>query len=105
MKLSRLQQFILKESYNSRNYRISRENFLSYYDNKVGPKKELFAKIITGSLENMIDKGLAIGYGRRTPEKWFIEEIRLTESGVKQARHLLGEQLLLPMKKSKTTNN
>jgi hypothetical protein len=52
---------------------------------------------MTKSLERLIDKGLMIGYGRRTPEKWFIDEIRLTDVGKKAARKLLGQQQKLPL--------
>lgn len=99
MRLSGLQKFILMQCYNSRNYRAKREGFLEFYKNSLTAKKELQIKIITGSLESLIDKGLAIGYGRRTPKKWFIEELKLTDKGIKQTRNLLGLQLSLPIKK------
>ena len=99
MRLSGLQKFILMQCYNSRNYRAKRERFLEFYENSRTAKKELQTKIITGSLESLIDKGLAIGYGRRTPEKWFIEELKLTIRGIKQVRNLLGQQLSLPIRK------
>ena len=57
---------------------------------------------ITKSLERLIDKGLMIGYGRRTPKKWFIDEIRLTPAGTKTARRLLGEQQKLPFRTIRT---
>ena len=53
---------------------------------------------ITKSLERLIDKGLMIGYGRRTPEKWFIDEVQLTPAGRRAARITLGEQQRLPLK-------
>ncbi len=99
MRLSGLQKFILIQCYNSRNGRAKREKFLEFYENSLRVKKELQIKIITGSLESLIEKGLAIGYGRRTPEKWFIEELKLTDKGIKQTRDLLGRQLCLPIRK------
>jgi hypothetical protein len=57
--------------------------------------------VVTKSLESLIDRGWLIGYGRRTPKKWFINEIRLTAAGRKLARKLLGEQLRLPLKRKK----
>ncbi|MBI4092459.1 MAG: hypothetical protein HY420_00885 [Candidatus Kerfeldbacteria bacterium] len=61
--------------------------------------------VVTKSLESLIDKGLMVGYGRRTPKKWFIDEIRLTPSGRKLARKFLGEQLALPLNKSRKKNS
>jgi hypothetical protein len=37
----------------------------------------------------------------RTPKKWFIKEIKLTASGLKTAKKLIGEQLSLPLRKKK----
>lgn len=52
-------------------------------------------KIITRSIERLIDRGLLNGYGMRTPEKWFISEIGLTQEGKKQARQIFGKQAKL----------
>ena len=70
-----------------------------YEKQKTKPKPEDQQNIITKSLERLIDKELLIGYGRRTPHKWFIEEIKLTRKGKKLAKKLLGEQQVLPFKK------
>lgn len=99
MRFSPLQKFILLTTYNARGYRIKRDSFLVYFqEGKSKAKAEIQAKILTGSLENLIDKGLMIGFGRRTPKKWFLEEVKLTEVGIKQTRKLIGEQMELPIK-------
>jgi len=79
-------------------YRMDRNGLIRFYKNKKKPKKSLQAKIITVSIERMIERGLLVGYGVRTPRKWFIKEIRLTKEGIKLAKKLLGEQMKLPLK-------
>jgi hypothetical protein len=98
MRLSHLQKFILKKCYNRKGYKLNRKVLLSFYDKDAKAKKELHAKIITGSIESLIDKELLIGYGVRTPHKWFIREIKLTDKGIRAVRKLLGEQLKLTLK-------
>lgn len=91
MRLSSLQKHILKQCYfakrSSRVLRKKAENFF------VNPK----TKIVTRSLERLIDRGLLIGYGERTKEKWFISEIKLTPLGRKVAKGLFGTQEMLPL--------
>ena len=98
MRLSKLQKYILKKCYNQKDYHLSREVLLGFYDHKETPRKNLQVKIITQSIESLIDKELMIGYGVRTPHRWFIKEIKLTDKGVKLTRKLFGEQLSLPIK-------
>ncbi len=101
MRLSKLQQFILKET-RAVGGRVDRGIFLRYYKAVAQkPSQELQTKIISKSLLRLIDKGLLVGYGRRTPEKWFIESVALTAAGRKQAKLLLGQQQTLPLKKSR----
>lgn len=90
MRLSALQRYILRECYQSGKARVSRQRFTTFYQSKKLPKDAVDS--ITKSLERLIDKGLMIGYGRRTPEKWFIEDVRLTPTGRKVARTTLGQQ-------------
>jgi len=99
MRLSKLQQYILKACFNVKGYRISREVLLDFYNETAKSKKELRAKNITQSIESLIDRELLVGYGLRTPHKWFITEIKLTELGLKKTKKLIGEQLALPLKK------
>ncbi|PIR94297.1 hypothetical protein COT97_02300 [Candidatus Falkowbacteria bacterium CG10_big_fil_rev_8_21_14_0_10_39_11] len=100
MRLSQLQKFILLKGYYRKGQKLSRNVFINFYkNNKSQAKKEMQQKIITGSIESLIDKELLIGYGRRTPHKWFIEQVKLTDKGIKEALKLLGEQKQLPFKK------
>jgi len=99
MRLSQLQKFILRSVYSARN-KVKRNIFLKFYDKqKKKPKKEDQQGSVTRSMESLIKKGLMIGFGRRTPEKWFIEEVKLTSKGKKQIKKLNGKQQVLPFKK------
>jgi len=81
---------------------MHRDRLIKFYGNvQVAPKSEIQTKIITRSLESLIDKGLMIGHGLRTTHKWFIKEIKLTLKGKKEAKKLLGEQMTLPLKTRK----
>lgn len=105
MRLSSLQKFILLECLNSKTGKISRLHLNKFYDKiKKRPKNELVTKIITKSIERLIDKGLMVGFGKRTPHKWYIKEIRLSLKGRKIAKKLLGEQMPLPFKHRSTRN-
>ena len=63
------------------------------------PKVEMMTKIITQSIERLIDKELLVGFGERTSHKWFIKEIKLTDFGRRQTKKLLGEQMSFNFKK------
>ncbi len=100
MKISKLQKFILVTAYTNRAKKITRRGFDKFYkDQKKKPKKDDVKNIITKSIERLIDKEMLIGYGRRTPHKWFINDIQLTVKGRKTAKKMLGEQQKLPFKK------
>ena len=96
MRLSSLQKYILINLLGSKG-KSKRNQLLRFYDKqKNPPKKEDQQGIMTKSLERLIGKGLMIGYGRRTPEKWFINEVSLTAKGKKETRKLMGQQQRLP---------
>jgi len=98
MRLSKLQRYILVLSLGSK-IKKSRKGLEKFYQNqKEKPKNEDVQNIITKSLERLIDSELLIGYGRRTPHMWFIDEIKLTKKGRKQAKKFLGEQQVLPFR-------
>jgi len=99
MSLSRLQKFILIKCYNSKSFRVNRIGFLSFYSNQGRAKADMRTKIITSSIESLIDRELMTGYGVRTAHKWFIREVSLTDKGKKVARKLFGEQMRLPLPK------
>ncbi|MEA1980819.1 MAG: hypothetical protein U9N54_07585 [candidate division Zixibacteria bacterium] len=98
MRLSQLQKYILLSTYGAKK-KIKRVGLLKFYDKqKNKPKKEDQQGIVTRSIESLIEKGLMIGFGRRTPEKWFIEEVKLTGKGKQQVKKFFGEQQVLPFK-------
>ncbi len=96
MRLSALQRYILRECYQSKQKLIPRQPFTKFYPTKT--KHAVVVNSITSSLERLIDKGLMIGFGRRTPEKWFIESVRLTPLGRRMAKQTFGQQQKLPLK-------
>lgn len=101
MRFSALQKYILVECYRSNAYRFDRSMLLDFYrlDSKV--KETLRTKIITGSIESLIDKELMVGYGVRTPHKWYIRDIALTDKGKKFTKKMLDKQMTLPLKNKK----
>jgi len=101
MRLSQLQKYILLSIYGTKGKFKRNQLFRFYNKQKKSPKKEDQQGIITKSLERLIDKGLMIGYGRQTPEKWFIDEVRLTSRGKREAKKLFGQQQALPLRLKK----
>ena len=102
MRLSHLQKFILLECLESKTGRISRTRLNKFYESqKKKPKDEMITKIITKSIERLIDKEMLVGFGERTKYKWFIKDIKITRQGKKQAKKLLGEQLKLKFRNKK----
>ena len=102
MRFSLLQKYILTELYASKVKVYSRAGMKRFYNLKtLKPKQGDRQSIITKSLERLIDKGLLIGYGRRTPHKWFISEVKLTSLGRRSAKELLGQQQPLPLQARK----
>jgi hypothetical protein len=92
MRLSALQKYILRQGYFEKK-RLSRAKLNGFYSNqKNPPKKEDQTNIITKSIERLINKGLLVGYGVRTTEKWFIKEVRLSRKGRREGKELLGKQ-------------
>jgi hypothetical protein len=102
MKLSDLQRFIIKKVYLKGKGRVPRILFVDFYNHKKSvPTKKMQINIITQSLERLIEKGLVIGYGKKTQEKLFIETIQLTVGGKKVVKELLKKQTPLPFPKKK----
>ncbi len=101
MRLSTLQEYILRVVLEEGG-RVNRSLFLQFYEiKKSNSKPKLRGKIISQSLERMIERGMLIGYGHRTREKWIIDAVKLTSLGRIEAERLFGEQQLLPLKKRK----
>lgn len=104
MRLSPLQKYILRSCYFTPPRAVARGGFAKFYDQqKTKPKVDDLVNIITKSLESLIDKGLMVGYGVRTPKKWYIKEVKLMPAGRKVARKLLGEQQSFPFKLKKNS--
>ncbi len=118
MQLSDLQKFILKQTYGGKFYRISRRDLKDFYtphprplptgqaglsqgEGRKIPSDDEQTNIITKSIERLIDREVLVGYGRRTPHKWFIEEVRLTPKGVRETKKLINQQQKLPFRKVK----
>lgn len=103
MRLSKLQKYILSQAFEKKGKLYPKSELKKFYrTQKQQPKKKDIQGIITKSVERLIDKELMIGYGIRTPHKWFIKEIRLTGKGRKMARKTRGEQQLLPFQQRNT---
>ena len=97
MRFSPLQQYILKECY-IKGGKMNRKRFIDFYAKESSVKKQLRTKIITKSLERLIDRGLMQGYGVRTPKKWFISSVNLTSVGKKEWKKWLNrKQKKLPI--------
>jgi hypothetical protein len=98
MRLSDLQKYILLKGLD-KSGKFTRDKLTRFYDQhhrKTKPKQRI--KAITRSLERLINKELMIGYGMRTPHKWFIKEIKLTAKGRQVMLKLLNKQQKLPFK-------
>ncbi len=100
MKLSNLQKYILRQTWQSDKPKVNRAIFNKFYEQTKNPTSKLLqAKIITRSIERLIDKGLLTGFGEKTQYKLFISQIKLTPRGKNTAQKLLGQQVELPFKK------
>lgn len=95
---SPLQQYILGECYLRKDGKIDRDPFVDFYGDDSPVESPARTKIITQSLERLIDRGFLVGYGIRTPKKWFIKEVRITRLGIKQwEKFLERNQKKLPL--------
>lgn len=97
MRLSKLQKYIILQSFDAKN-KLDRNGLLSFYNvSKKKPSKEITVNSITNSIERLIKKGLLVGFGEFTKEKSYIQKIKLTLAGRKVAKKLFGEQKRLPL--------
>lgn len=80
---SLLQRHILKECFAKKGEAVHRRVFNLFYKEK-GVRNKDKVNAITKCLERLVDKGLLIGYGTRTPKKWFIREVKITRQGIKK---------------------
>jgi len=100
MRLSSLQKYILLKTA-EKGGKVDRKIFRMFYENlEKKPGKKYQEKIITKSLERLIDRGFITGFGKRTVRKWFITQISLTSKGRAAVKELLREkQRKLPFRK------
>ncbi|MBI2552305.1 hypothetical protein HYW17_03355 [Candidatus Uhrbacteria bacterium] len=96
LRLSALQRYVLGVCLAARG-KVGRAPLHKFYEGKVVKHKDV-VDTVTKTLERLIDKGLLIGIGVRTPKRWYIKEVRLTPAGRKAAKRLQGEQQKLPLK-------
>lgn len=91
MRLSDLQKYILKQTYVA-GPRCPRTVFERYYKKT----SENDQDVITRSIERLIGRGLLVGYGHKTSEKFYIQKVSLTPTGRKVARELRLRDQQLP---------
>jgi hypothetical protein len=103
MMLSSLQRYILLACYDAKGQRRERKGLEQFYEGETArPSEKDMQNAVTRSLERLIDKELLIGYGVRTPHRWYIKEIRLTPKGRRVVKELLASnQTQLPLTMSR----
>ena len=89
-RLSSLQKYLLKKCLEEKG-ETPREKFKNYFENKKIKNQE---KVLTQSLEALIKRDLLRGFGRRTPEKWFLIKVSLTSLGRLTAKKLVKKKQL-----------
>jgi hypothetical protein len=103
MMLSSLQRYILLACDDAKGKRRERSGLEQFYEKEQErPSEKDVQNAVTRSLERLIDKELLIGYGVRTPHRWYIKEIRLTPKGRRVVKELLASnQTQLPLTMSR----
>ncbi len=86
MTLSPLQQYMVAEAAKAKP-RVHRTLFEDEYRrrNPDASAKDV-ADGVTGAMDRLIDRGLAVGYGYRTQHKMFLTTLRLTPEGRRVAK-------------------
>ena len=104
MRLSSLQRYILLACNDAKGQRRERRGLEQFYDGETErPSEKDVQNAVTRSLERLIDKELLIGYGVRTPHRWYIKEIRLPPKGRRVVKELLAaNQTRLPLTMSRS---
>ncbi|MDD5032077.1 MAG: hypothetical protein PHR36_03465 [Patescibacteria group bacterium] len=100
MRLSGLQKYILGQCYLNKNSLIAKADFYGFYPKKeFAENKKRREDIIHNSLESLVAKDLLIAFGRKTAQKWFINKVKLTPKGKREAREIIKQrQRKLPIK-------
>lgn len=107
---SLLQRHILKECFARKKDKVKRGAFATFYPvkspqpgasakgggfNRINRKNQI--DTLTKCLERLINRGLLVGYGTRTREKWFIREVRMTPLGRREwVKWIASRQAKLP---------
>ena len=99
MRLSKLQKFIIFKSFENKNP-VSKDVFYNFYpQNVLEENRRNIQDSLHKSLESLNKNDLIITYGRKTAEKWFINKVKLTNTGRKIAKELIkNRQRKLPIK-------
>lgn len=99
MQISAHQYRFLKTSVLTGNsQKVSRRVFESIYSVR-NIKGVNLVRYVTETLERLIDNGWMVGYGIRTPKRWFIQDVRITREGMRTMKEYeKGKQPRLPMK-------
>ena len=102
MQLSDLQRYILTQALTANRATVRKEVLLRFYTARAKrptPRDEI--SDLTRSVERLIERGLAVGFGSKTSRRWFVTEVQLTPLGRRTARQLLGTQAQLPFRRTK----
>lgn len=96
---SSIQQYILLQCWQRGGLCSRRLLDSDYQASRSRAKAVNYKKIVTVSLERLIERGILVGYGIKTKDKLFINKIKLTPLGRKQASAILKlKQPALPLR-------
>ncbi len=100
MRLSKLQKYVLTSFYLHKQTIKSKADFYNFYSVEQYKKnKKTIQDIIHKSLENLVAKDLAVAYGRKTAQKWYIDKVKITSQGKRLALKIIkNRQRKLPIK-------
>lgn len=100
MRLSKLQEYILSKALEGKNGRAPKGDFYHFYPRESWQKnKKNIQDTIHKSIESLVEKDLLIAHGRKTAQKWFINRVKLTNSGKRVIKEVIKKkQRKLPLK-------
>ena len=100
MRLSKLQKFILMKCFEKKNNTELKTTFHDYYPAKEISKNKIAVQVaLQNSIENLVKKDLVVAIGHKTVKKWYVNKVRLTAKGKRQANKLIKDkQRKLPIK-------
>ena len=99
MRLSPLQKYILKTC-GANNGQGKKDDFYDFYSiSELDKHKKTIQDTIHKCLETLVAKDMMVAYGKKTAQKWFIDKVRLTNSGKQAAKEIQKtRQAKLPIK-------